>query len=263
MMNRLLYAPVLFISLCAAQERTDTASFEVADIKPSNASNLDLRKARILPGGRLDVPNATLKELIIFAYGVQENAITGLAKWMDNDRFDVVAKAPADSSPQTLRPMLQSLLADRFKLTLHREDRPMSAYVLSRGKHDLKFQPGSGGRQTCQWNMLDKGLRRRECHNMTMDELAKQLPGWAGIGIDRPVVNETGLSGPYDFYFDVGMPGRNKNERGRGEGVSGASVPDDGPNIFVAFEQVGLKLESRKTPVPVIVIDHAEPPTAN
>lgn len=262
-MIRLLYAPVLFTLLCAAQERTVTPSFEVADVKPSSSSNVEPRKARILPGGRLEVPNATLKELIIFAYGVQENAITGLSKWMDNDRFDIVAKAPADSSAEVLRPMLQSLLADRFKLTLHRTDRSMSAYVLSRGKHDLKLQPGSGGRQTCQWSVLESGsrdgdptqsrIRRRECRNMTMEELAKQLPGWGGIGIDRPVVNETGLTGPYDFYLDVGMPLRAK----------AGTVPDDGPTIFTAFEQVGLKLESRKTPVPVIVIDHAEPPSAN
>src|SRR5215831_8246141 len=137
-MIRLLYALVLCIFLCAAQQHTKTASFEVADIKPSNSPNAEPRKARILPGGRIEVPNVTLKELIIFAYGVQENAITGVAKWMDSDRFDLVAKAPAESPPQTLRSMLQSLLADRFKLTLQREDKPMGAYVLSRGKHELK-----------------------------------------------------------------------------------------------------------------------------
>src|SRR5580698_3546398 len=148
-MVRLLLAPVLLIFLCSAQQHPDTASFEVADIKPSNSSDLQPHKPRILPGGRFDVPNATLKELIIIAYDVQENAITGLAKWMDSNRFEVVAKAPDGSSRQTIRPMLQSLLADRFKLTLHWVDRPMSAYVLSRGKHDVKLQPGSGGSQTC------------------------------------------------------------------------------------------------------------------
>jgi uncharacterized protein (TIGR03435 family) len=262
-MIRLLSAPLLSIFLCAAQQQTKAPSFEVADIKPSNSPNAEPRKARILPGGRIEVPHVTLKELIIFAYGVQENAITGLAKWMDSDRFDLVAKAPADSSPQTLRPMLQSLLADRFKLTLHREDKPMGAYVLSLGKHELKLQSSSGGRETCQWNVLDNGLRRRECHNMTMDELAKQLPGWGGIGIDRPVVNETGLSGPYDFQLDVGMPGGAKGEHERGGVVAGPDIADAGPTIFAAFEQVGLKLESRKTSVSLIVIDHAEPPTVN
>jgi uncharacterized protein (TIGR03435 family) len=275
-MIRLLYAPVLCVFLCAAQQRTDTASFEVADIKPSNPSKLEFRKARILPGGRLEVPNATLKELVIFAYGIQENAIMAVgsvAKWMDNDRFDVVAKAPADTSPQTLRPMLQSLLADRFKLAIRRADRPMSAYVLSRGKRELKLQPGSGGPQVCQWNRQDNAkeegigarggptqgrIRQRECHNMTMDELAKQLPGWGGIGIDRPVANETGLTGAYDFQLEVGMPGRAK-----GGGGQLVNVPDDGPTIFEAFEHVGLKLESHKTSVSVIVIDHAEQPTAN
>src|ERR1700733_5085505 len=135
-MVRLLCASVLCVFLYTAQQRGDT-TFEVADIKPSKSSDLESRKARILPGGRLEFPNSTLKELIIVAYGVQENAIMGLAKWMDSDRFEVVAKAPADSSAQALRPMLQSLLADRFKLTLHRANRTMSAYVLTRGKHDL------------------------------------------------------------------------------------------------------------------------------
>jgi uncharacterized protein (TIGR03435 family) len=262
-MIRLLSSTVLCIFVCAAQQQTKPPSFEVADIKPSNSPNAEPRKARILPGGRLEVPNVTLKELIIFAYGVQDNAITAPAKWMDSERFDLVAKAPADSSPQTLRPMLQSLLADRFKLALHREDKPMAAYVLGRGKRELKLQPASGGRQTCQWTRLDNGLRRRECLNMTMDELAWQLPGWGGIGIDRPVVNETGLSGPYDFQLDVGMPGGPRGEHERAEGLASPGVPDAGPTIFAAFEQVGLKLESRKIPVSVIVIDHAEPPAAN
>src|SRR5262249_10712995 len=125
-MIRLLSAPLLWIFLCAAQQQTKTPAFEVADIKPSSTPNAERGKGRILPGGRIEVPNVTLKELIIFAYGVQENAITGLAKWMETDRFDVVAKAPADSSSPTLRPMLQSLLADRFKLTLHRQHTPIT-----------------------------------------------------------------------------------------------------------------------------------------
>jgi uncharacterized protein (TIGR03435 family) len=258
-MIRLLSAPVLCIFLCAAQQQTRIQSFEVADIKPSQSPNAEPRKGRILPGGRIEVPNTTLKELIIFAYGVQENAITGLAPWMDRDRFDLVAKAPGDSSAETLRPMLQTLLADRFKLALHREDRPMAAFVLSRGKHELKLQPGNGGRQTCQWDVLGNGLRRRECHNMTMDELAMQLPGWGGIGIDRPVVNETGLTGSYDFQLDVGWPGGSKG----GEGMAESGSSDPGPTIYMAFEQVGLRLELRKVPVPVIVIDRAEPPTTN
>ena len=203
-------ALLLFLALPGWQARSQTTanppSFEVADIKPSDPSNVMPGKGRMLPGGRIELPGMTLKNFIMFAYGVQQDMILGGPKWAGQDRFDVVAKAPPNASPETMRPMFQSLLAERFRLAIHREDQVRAAYVLTLGKRAAQYREGDGGRQECNWSNLESGLRRRECHNLTMAGLARQLPGWGGIGIDLPVVDQTGLKGAYDFHLDVGMP---------------------------------------------------------
>jgi uncharacterized protein (TIGR03435 family) len=109
-------------------------SFEVAEIKPADPNNPMPGKGRMLPGGRLDLPGMTLKRIIMFAYGAREDMISGGPKWAGQDRFDIVAKAPPNASQEVIRPMCQSMLADRFKLAIHREDKVQSAYVLTLGK---------------------------------------------------------------------------------------------------------------------------------
>jgi uncharacterized protein (TIGR03435 family) len=230
-------------------------SFEVAEIKPADPNNPMPGKGRMLPGGRLDLPGMTLKRIIMFAYGAREDMISGGPKWAGQDRFDIVAKAPPNASQEVIRPMCQSMLADRFELAIHREDKVQSAYVLTLGKRPAKYQQGDGGRQECTWTNLEGRLRRRECHNLTMAEFARQLPGWGGIGIDLPVVDETGLKGAYDFHLDVSA------SAAKGEGKHpAAALADSGTTIFAALDKIGLKLEARKAPVQVIVIDHAELP---
>ena len=236
-------------------------SFEVADVKPSKEAMPG--KGRILPGGRIEIPGASLKDLIRLAYGVQENMIHGAPNWAGHDRFDIVAKGVGIKQMPTLRLMVQSLLAERFKLSMHREEKMLPAYALIVGKNGPKLQAPTGERQQCNWSSVALGLRRRECHNMTLDDLATQLPGWAMIGIDRPVVDETGLKGSYDFHFDVGLGDLVEKRRSEGEGAASIAPPDPGPTIFAAMEQLGLKLESRKMPLSVIVVDHAELPSEN
>jgi len=251
-MKLLIVGTLLIPAALLAWQAANTPAFEVADIKPSDPSVLRMGKGRVLPGGRLEVPAYTLKDLIMFAYGVQDNMISGGPKWAGEDRYDLVAKAPPDAQPETMRLMLQHLLADRFGLTMHREEKPMPAYVLTAMKNMPGVQETSGGKFTCEWKPLDAGLRARECHNMTMTELAKQLPGWGGVGIDLPVADETGLKGTYDFRLEVGdFPN------------GGSALESSGPTIFAALQKIGLKLESRKIPMPVIVIDNVQRPAAN
>jgi uncharacterized protein (TIGR03435 family) len=251
------------------QSTASLPAFEVADIKPSSPDAIR-SKGRILPGGRIEMPGGTLKELVMFAYGVQDNMIQGAPKWADHDRFDIVAKAANNSSVQTLRLMMQQLLADRFKLAIHQEDKMMAAFVLTVDKNGPKLENGDGGKQQCNWSVIENGLRRRECQNMSMQELARQLPGWGGIGIDRQVVDETGLKGAYNFYFDVGivmdagMINAAKVNTAEREGrAPGMAIRESGPTIFAALQKLGLKLESRKTATPIIIIDHVEPPSDN
>ena len=242
-----------------AHPQSPAPAFEVADIKPSAPSNPSKQKGQVLPGGHLEIPSATLKDLMGMAYGVRENMIIGGPKWAENQRFDVLAKAPSDAAMPVLRLMMQTLLAERFKVVFHREDQAMLAYVLTVGKRAAKYRAGSGGRQTCDWKSGEGGLRRRECQNITMAELANQLPGWAGIGIDIPVVDQTGLKGAFDFELELGTPIKVEADR-----IGGSeSTFDSGPTIFLALEQIGLKLDSRQMTVLRIVIDRAESPTGN
>ena len=234
-------------------------AFEVADIKPSDPSVLKMGKGRMLPGGRIEVPGYTLRELIMFTYGVTDDMISGGPKWVGEDRFDIVAKAPTGAPDNALRSMMMTLLGDRFRLVTHQEDKPMPAYVLTveKGAEPLA-QSAGGGASQCHWTELEGGLRRRECRNLSMEEFAKELPATGGIGIFLPVADQTGLKGSYDFQFDVGTIRRSD---------SPGAVPDpldtDGPNIFTALRKIGLKLESRKVPMPAIVIDSAAKPAGN
>jgi uncharacterized protein (TIGR03435 family) len=229
-------------------------AFDVSDVKPNNSSDPRPGKGGFSAGGRVDLPNATIKYFMMAAYGVQPDMIVGGPKWIESDRFDIVAKAPPDTPDATLRAMLQTLLADRFKLAVHREDRVMPTYTLLVGKNGPKMQESAApGRQTCAWHSSESGLRQRECHNMTMAQLASQLPGWGGIGVDRPVVDLTELKGTYDFQFEVGIVGMGKKG-----GQAGPIVDDSGPTIFNAMTKLGLKLEAQKRAMSVIVIDHVE-----
>jgi uncharacterized protein (TIGR03435 family) len=123
----------------------------------------------------------------------------------------------------------------------------------------LKLHKASGGRPQCLWKKVELGVMRRECQNLTMTEFVIQLPRFP-VGIDRPVVDETGLKGAYDFQFEVGF------ERPAGFDAGGAFIPnfaDSGPSIFSALAKIGLKLKSQKAAQSNLVVDHVEPPFGN
>jgi uncharacterized protein (TIGR03435 family) len=249
---------VVFLAYGApGQEGEKRPSFEVADVQPTQLTMP--KKESFLPTGRVELPYVTAKTIIMAAYGVQENMITGGPKWLDTDRFDIVAKAPPNTSLPTLLLMVQSLLADQFQLSIHRDQRMMPGYALVRSKRPLKLQQSEGtanGRADCHWQPTDAGRMQRICKNLTMAELARQLPGWGPARIDLPVVDETEMKGGYDFVLEISAPGRGEREKG-------ATASDLAEvTIFDAFEQVGLKLEQRKLPLQVIVIDHVEKPGA-
>jgi uncharacterized protein (TIGR03435 family) len=152
----------------------------------------------------------------------------GSPKWATTEIYDIVAKSPTPNpSLDIIRQMAQALLADRFNLVIRRESRDAPAYVLAIGKRPLQMQNGDGGRQQCNWSPTDDGLQRRECHNATMAEFARQMPGLAFVGIDLLVVDETNLDGVWDFHFEVGAPRRARTEEraAMGCGASSRSIP--------------------------------------
>jgi uncharacterized protein (TIGR03435 family) len=220
--------------------------FEVASIKPSTAdagsSGFESRK------GRLHGANVTLMRSIMGAYGVGPNQVIGGPDWLDSDRFEITAKAEEPVGDGILMKMLQSLLAERFKLALHREMKPIDAYVLEVRNNGAKLEKGDGKGAT-----TNNGRGNIVATNASMDRFAEIL----SRQMDRPVVNQTGLQGVFNLTLqwtpDSGRPANPQN---------GAAI--EGPSIFTAIqEQLGLRLRAQKVPVEVLVIDHAEKPDAN
>ena len=139
---------VALLADTAFSQSTDTpAVFEAADVHVSAHSTnpFPYRKGPFNRGGRYELRTATMADLIATAYGVDGDKVVGGPSWLEMDRFDVLAKPPSGATKETLKPMLQALLANRFKLVTHNDTRPMPAYALTAGKHPaLKKADGSG-----------------------------------------------------------------------------------------------------------------------
>jgi uncharacterized protein (TIGR03435 family) len=267
--------------------------FEVAELKPSSP---DLRGMRlnIQPGGRVNIAGIPLKFLIEQAWNLTDDMVSGMPKWMETDRYDIVAKSPVpDLDIDDVWTMLRALVVERFKLTTHTEDRPVTAYTLVAVKPKLK-KADPNSRSKYKEGPAADGKDPRDktpilsrlvtCQNMTMAEFAAKLKDIAPGYIHTPVVDATGLDGGYDFTLSFSAVGLTQRPPGAAAGPGGPAGPGAGPagpaggdagavasdptgavTLFEAIEkQLGLKLEATKRPVPVLVIDHAEQkPTDN
>jgi uncharacterized protein (TIGR03435 family) len=258
--RRIAVAVSLTTALCITLGAQTDPSFEVASIKVDKSGGIAPEKERFLPGERIELFNATLKEMIVPTYGVQRDMVIGGPKWIDTIRYDIVAKAAPDTPVPALLGMLRTLLAERFKLTFHHEDKVVPAYALVVKDESKLHATSGGGRQSCNSRPVQADgqvLLHRECHNITMAEFVRQL-GLGGYGLDRPVVDLTKLTGSYDFGFDYS---RREMHPQDANATPSADLP--GPSIFDALPSIGLKLEAGKHPVPVIVIDNAAQPEEN
>jgi uncharacterized protein (TIGR03435 family) len=265
--------------------------FEVAEIKPLMPGALPTGGGPIglLPGGRVNLPGFPLRLAVSLAWNLNSNEIVGAPKWLDSNRFDIIAKAPPELAPANgapaplddLGPMLQALLKDRFKMKAHFEDQPVTAYTLVAEKHKLKKADPSS-RTNCKMgnapNMANSGPIRLPgrlvtCQNITMAQFADQIQIIGGSYVRYPVVDATGIEGGWDFTLTfspippsqlAGLRGANPFVPAAGAGVE-ASDPVGGLSLFDAVEkQLGLKLETQKRSYPVFVIDHIEEkPTDN
>jgi uncharacterized protein (TIGR03435 family) len=239
-------------------------TFEIADVHVTPRSNSIFNQFRTGPfarGGRYEVRSATMVDLISVAYGVDPDKVLGGPTWLEMDRFDVIGKLPAGSTPESQKAMLQSLLAARFKLVAHNDSKPMPAYLLTAGKRPLlKPADGSSSQKGCQGQPRPQNAEAGtipyilvSCHDMTMAAFAESVHQMAGGYLRNPVVDSTGLKGSWDF--DIKWTGRGQL----------AAAGADGISIFDAVEkQLGLKLDLSTVPLPVVVVESVnEKPTDN
>jgi uncharacterized protein (TIGR03435 family) len=291
----LLTTVALAVQLSA---QSSAPTFEVASIR-RNTSGEPFIGARMDPGGRMNFTNFPLRQLIIRAYGVQPFQIIGGPEWQTSDRFDIIAKAPEGNiAPAQMNLMLQTLLADRFKLVTHRETRELPVYYLTKAREDGKLgdalkpaavdcgalgrgrpggpPPGAGSPPPgvagglrgggppqgigagCQMMMAPGRLI---VSGQPLSAIVTALANQVG----RPVMDKTGLTGNYDLQVSFMPEGRAGG--GGPVGPLPPGVPDlppidpNAPSLFTALqEQLGLKLESGRGPVEVLVIDSAQHP---
>jgi uncharacterized protein (TIGR03435 family) len=307
MKTLLLMAGVLTTATLAAQQGTSAPAgepipkFEVTSVK-RNTSGDGFTTVSLAPT-RPTFINMAVRQLIVRAYGVQQFQVQGGPSWITGDRFDITAKSADDGiTPAQMNLMLRSLLADRFKLKVHRETRQSDVYRLVKARLDGKLgdslrpaavdcgargrgapggpvpgpglgtqvpgpapgarvggpQPGPGGVSNGCMMMMTPG--RLQLGGQPLSAFVTALANQVG----RPVLDETGLSGAYDLTLSF-MP--DAGGRGLPPGVPPPGGPDlppidpNAPALPTALqEQLGLKLESTKGPVEMIVIDSIEPP---
>jgi uncharacterized protein (TIGR03435 family) len=254
--------------------------FEVVVVKPSKPGATQMSGSGVNLD-RVDLQNVTLRDFMSFAFDLNPNDKTqplNAPKWLDETRFDILAKVSSVANakatmpdPDDLRRMVRDLLADRFQLKTHVEERPMEGYTLTSvapkmkkadpaGRSGCKEGPGPDGKDPRAANPVLSRLLW--CQNMSMPQFAEELQRIADGYIYDSVVDATGLEGSYDFslsFSSAGIFNRPADPSGT------ASEPNGALSVFDAVNrQLGLKLEKQKRPMQVLVIDHVEEkPTEN
>lgn len=254
-------------------------AFEVASVKP-NKSGESVGSIGSRPGGQFVVRNNALRNMIRNAYELQNFQIVGGPDWIDQEKFDITAKAPTENpSTQEFRVMVQALLADRFRLVVHRETREMPIYALVLARPDGRLgarlnrsmtdcaaiaeaarrggpppapaAPNPNGAPQCGTRTLPGRIL---AGGVSMADLARNISNFAG----RMTLNKTGLTGVFDLDLEY-TPDQLPPEGTLPPGVP--RPPVDGPSLFTAVqEQLGLKLDPQRGPVNVLVIDSAQLP---
>jgi uncharacterized protein (TIGR03435 family) len=238
--------PLIVLALAAFAQ--DHLRFDVASIKANPDGPQGAFSLNTSPGNRFRTRNMTVWNLIRHAYGVRTLQMAGGPEWIKTEGFDIEAKTEIPVSQEQLREMLQTLLAERFRLKIRREQRSLPAYALVVAKGGPKLQPAadSPGRNKTMLGQL-------VVQKMSMGELASVLES----DLDRPVVDRTGITGNFAFQLEW------TRERERTAADPNSTDPMR-PSIFAALqEQLGLKLEATRSQIDMLVIESVERPSAN
>jgi len=240
--------------------------FEVATIKPSMPGQPG--KAFTVRGREFLTINTSLSDMIVFAYGIHAKQILNAPAWVETDKFDITAKPEGDGQPNLdqFKAMFQKLLADRFKLTFHRDKKELPVYAIVVGKNGPKLTKSEGDANAPP-SLFFRGLGVLPARNASMSEFAGVMQSAV---LDKPVLDQTGLTGKFDFtltwtpdefqFAGLGVRVPPPNDPSVTIGPRGTASPD----LYTAFqEQLGLKLESTKAPAEVFVVDRIEKPSEN
>lgn len=246
---RLLAILLTAVAWLAAQTAV-APSFEAASIRPASPDATDFGVD--IDPGLLRVEAQPLRAIVRVAYGVNESQVVGGPKWADSDRFDITGRANGPAGNRELFAMLQNLLADRFKLTIHRETRTAQGYALVVAKGGVKMQKSESTESNSHG-----GRGRIDAQGYSMRQLAERLTRV----VRAPVEDATETPGGFNFSL-IWSP---DDPSTRPLSADRPAIEDpNAPSLFTALqEQLGLKLESRKVTMEVIVIDRAEKPSHN
>jgi uncharacterized protein (TIGR03435 family) len=255
----------LTVVLCASlqgQSVPPPASFEIADVRSSAPSAITVMRGGAPRAGRYELRTATMVDLIRTAYAVDADKVVGGPHWLELDRFDVVAKVPASATRESVRPMLQALLAERFGLAIRHDVADIDGHALVRGTESKLMEsaggPSTGCQQQLQMPPTSAGtpvvpMYLVTCRGVTLSVLAETLRRTMGSPQPGPVADMTGLPGTFDIDLRF-TPAQLATLAG-----------GQGQTIFEAVDrQLGLKLEARKIPTPSIIVDRVNrTPTPN
>jgi uncharacterized protein (TIGR03435 family) len=222
------------------------AAFEVASVRASQTGNMEgfRRESIQATPGSLTMRNVSLKSSIRWAYHVMDYQVIG-PDWIGLDRYDIVAKAAGPATEEQLRPMLQALLAERFKVALRGQTKEMQAFVLTVGKNGPKFHESqTEGESSIEPNQATLSVAvKRTPVSQLVDMLSQALRS--------PVVDMTGLKGKYDLSLNIA--------KYVGDLQPGGAPPDPVTMVtMVLREEFGLQMESKKMPLDLLIVDHAE-----
>jgi uncharacterized protein (TIGR03435 family) len=265
-------SPLRAVTRAQPQIPQGELAFDVASVKPNVSGDLRVT-LQAMPGGRFIATNAPLRTLIREAYALQGSQLSGGPGWLDSDRFDIVAKSERNPTPLQMRMMLRPLLAERFRLSVHTETRELPLYALVLARTDGKLGPhlrptGADCSQAPEW--LGTGpppLRSQDAPCRSAGPGSGGAMRFRGITLDafamflatpvrRPVIDRTGLSGDFDVELDMTAElGPPPPPPGMPDAVDRSSAA----SIFtIVQEQLGLRLDARREPVDVLVIDRVE-----
>lgn len=240
-------------------------AFEVATIKPSDPARPG--KLFTVRGQEVITINTTLSDLITMAFDLHRQQITGGPAWFESDKFDITGKPEVPGQPNVtqLKIMIQKLLVDRFQLKFHNEKKELSVYAITVGKTGSKLAKSQSDPNGLPGLFFGRGASSGMTFNVRNATIAEVASVLQGSVLDKPVADQTGLSEKYDFLLKFTPdPGQMAGFGGPPTPPPAADNLDAPPDIFTAFQQqLGLKLESTKAPVSVMVIDRVAKPSDN